>query len=116
MLWVVSVALTPKETFQLVTGISVEIALLGVSSLVFRKPWRGKVLKDELAEQVQQEKLFEDISSFHDLHESLLPDLQGPKQLTEKEKRDALKKTYEDPFDDVLKIMKEHIEDLLEPK
>ena len=33
---------------------------------IFRKPWKGTVLKIEVAEEVQQEKLFDEISRYND--------------------------------------------------
>jgi hypothetical protein len=48
---------------------------MGLFSFVFRKPWNGTVLKIEHAEKVEDEKLFGNISSFHnltDLQENLL--------------------------------------------
>ena len=41
--------------------------------------------------------------------------LRQHEKITEKEKKDALKKMYEDPFEDLLNIMQGHIKELLEP-
>jgi hypothetical protein len=36
-------------------------------------------------------------------------------EITEKEKREALKHSYEDPYDDLLKVMQNYIDELTEP-
>jgi hypothetical protein len=104
--------------------IAIQVVLIILCFNIFRKPWKGTVLKLEQAEMVQEEKLFEEISSFHnatDLNESLLgPDtivgLRNPEKVTEQEKREALKKTYEDPFVDLMQIMQQQIEEWTEPQ
>jgi hypothetical protein len=91
----------------------IQIFLITLCFRVFRKPWKGTLLKLEQAEMVQEEKLFEEISSFHnasDLAESLLGGETiigrfNQEKVTEKEKREALKTTYVDPFVDLMKIM-----------
>ena len=42
--------------------------------------------------------------------------LRQPYEISEKEKRDALKHQYEDPFDDLIKVMQNYVDELTEPK
>lgn len=84
-------------------------------------PWKGTPCKVEQAEDVQDEKLFDEISSFHnltDVRESLLGGdtiigLRAHEKVTADEKREALETTYEDPFEDLFKIMQQNIDELL---
>ena len=41
--------------------------------------------------------------------------MRQPMEMTEKEKREALKHSYEDPYEDLIKVMQNYIDELLEP-
>ena len=109
MLLICSVSFSDKQTIYFAAVIIIQVLVLVSVFQFFRKPWKGTVLKIEVAEEVQKEKLFDEISSFHDIgdpeNEGVDVGLANPQKVTEKEKRDALRKTYEDPFEEILKIM-----------
>lgn len=69
-----------------------------------RKPWQGVNLKEEEAEQVDKDKIFESISSFHNDFtardfEGTVMGTRNQEKLTANAKTEMLKEAYRDPYD-----------------
>ena len=94
--------------YYAIAALVMQLVMIAVTLEFGRKPWKGKLQQVEAAEEVEKDRFFEEISSFHGefTHDDLVQqDGEREDLLTAEMKQRTLKAAYQDPFDELFRIM-----------